>query len=78
MPDQPALVPVPRPRRGSGAGREAQVERPDVGPDPTRDSSPAAGQDDPDEEPRQARGGPRVEGRRDAGKPVARRGQWVR
>src|SRR5262249_29402709 len=32
----------------------------------------------PDEQPRQPRGGPRVEGGREGGKPVARRGQQVR
>ena len=46
--------------------------------DPTRHRPPPAGQDRPDEEPRQARGGPRVESGCESRKPVARGGQRVR
>ena len=63
--------------RHRGVARAVLAAQPG-GPDPTRDRPPAAGQDRPDEQPRQPRGGPRVEGGREAGKPVARRGQRVR
>jgi hypothetical protein len=48
------------------------------GPNPTRDGSPTPRQNSPDEQPRQARCRARVEGRRQSGKPVARRGERVR
>jgi hypothetical protein len=69
---------------GPLSGRQhRRVARAELGtqssrPDPTCDRPPAACQNRPDEQPRQTRGRPWVEGRREGGEPVALWGPRVR
>jgi len=77
--DEACGHPVGSPPGGRDRGvARAELAAPPGGPDPTRHRPPAAGQDRPDQQPRQPRGGSGVEGGREAGKPVARRGEGIR